>query len=290
MKKTNVLVSLFSLSFLLLVSIGVSDAKPINIVIILDTSNRVSEEKHPGQIERDKEIIAEIVTEFENAVKKHIDASEYLRFSDRLTLAIPTQPGVRPVQRQVLRKLTIVDRSQEHTSLAGIIKYLEKRKQVFLEALNALYTFVGQHRQTGADIWEWFKYEAESYFLESHRNIVVCISDGYLNFDKNIEARRIPRTYMHVSKLRDDPEWEQKIQGGEGLLPIGKDFGHYNIDFLMSEIQLLTDKNGVPYQKDFQIIVHYWDTWLRAMNIQSTDFGKVGHPVGQKIKNLIETN
>ena len=290
MKKTNVLVSLFSLSFLLFVSIGVSDAKPINIVIILDTSNRVSEEKHPGQIERDKEIIAEIVTEFEIVVKKHIDASENLRYGDRLTLTIPTQPGVRPVPRQVLRNLTIADGSREHTSLAGINKDVEKRKQSFLEALNTLYTFVGQHKQTGSDIWEWFKYEAESYFLESHRNIVVCISDGYLNFDKNIEAQRIPRTYMQVSKLRDNPEWEQKIRGSEGLLTVRKDLGRYNIDFLMSEIQLRTDKNGVPYQKDFEIIALYWEVWLNAMKIKSTDFGKVGHPVGQKVKKLIEKN
>ena len=99
---------------------------------------------------------------------------------------------------------------------------------------------------------------------------------------------RIPRTYMQVKELRDDPQWKQKIQSGEGLLTIGQDFSRYNIDFLMSEIHLQTDENNVPYQKDFQIITFYWEVWLKAMKIKSTDFGKVGHPVGQKIRNLIE--
>ena len=190
-----------------------------------------------------------------------------------------------------MKDLTITDKDRDsHRSLAGINTDVENRKQVFLNTLDTLYEFVRQHNHTGSDIWEWFKYEAESYFSESHQNIVICISDGYLNFDNRIEDMRIPRTYMQVSKLRNDPEWEQKIRGSEGLLTIGKDLSRYNIDFLMGEIQLQTDKNGVPYQKDFQIITLYWEVWLNAMKIKSTDFGKVGHPVGQKVKNLIEKN
>ena len=290
MKKTNVIAIVFYLTFLMILNIGASaKAKPINIVIILDTSDRISDEKHPGQIERDKEIIEEIVTEFEKVTKQHILASEKLQYHDRLTIAIPNQPSVPPVPRQIMKDLTIADKDRDnHRSLAGINTDVENRKQVFLNTLDTLYEFVRQYNHTGSDVWEWFKYEAESYFSESHQNIVICISDGYLNFDNRIENMRIPRTYMRVKKLRADPQWKQKIQGGEGLLTIGQDFRRYNIDFLMSEIQLQTDENKVPYQKDFPIITLYWEVWLKSMQITSTDFGKVGHPVGQKIKNLIE--
>lgn len=286
--------------FLSLLDVNTSDGQApksrlshgaVNVIVILDTSNRVSEKKNPGQIERDKEIIEEIATEFEKVAKRHILESDGLQYEDRLTIVIPSQPGVPPLPGQIMKTLRIEDKNKEsHKTLAGINADIEKRKQSLLGELDKLYEFVGQHKQTGSDIWEWFKYQAESYFSASHRNIVVCISDGYLNFDKKIEAKRIPRTYMQVSKLRDDPEWEQKIRGGEGLLTIGKDFSRYNIDFLMGEIQLQTDKDGVPYQKDFQIITLYWEVWLNAMKIKSTDFGKVGHPVGQKVKNLIEKN
>lgn len=290
MKKLNVIAIVLYLTFLMSLNIGISaQTTPVNIVIILDTSDRVSDERHPGQIERDKEIIEEIVTEFEKVAKRHILAAEELRYDDRLTIVIPTQPGVPPVPRQIMADLTIADEDREnHRSLAGINTDVEERKKGLLNALDTLYEFVRQHRHTGSDIWEWFKYEAESYFFESHRNIIVCISDGYLNFDIQIQERRIPRTYMQVSKFRDDPQWEQKIRGGQGLLPTGNDLGLYNIDFLMSEIQLQTDENGISYQKDFQIIIAYWEVWLSAMRIQSTDFGKVGHPVGQKVKNLTQ--
>ena len=287
MTHPKIIAIVFYLTFLVILNIAASE--PLNIVIVLDTSDRISDEKHSGQIERDKEIIGEIVTEFEKVTLRHIDAAETLRYNDRLALVIPNQPGIPPVPRQIIRKLTIADKDRDsHKSLAGIKADVENRKQVFLKALDTLYEFVRQHKHTGSDIWEWFKYEAESYFSESHQNIVICISDGYLNFDNIIEAMRIPRTYMQVPKLRDDPQWQQKIQGGEGLLPTGTDLSRYNIDFLMSEIQLQTDENNVPYQKDFQILTLYWDIWLKEMKIKSTNFGKVGHPIGQKIRNLIE--
>ena len=290
MKHPKTIVLVFYLTFLMILNIGASaKAKPVNIIIILDTSDRISDEKHPGQIERDKEIIEETVTEFEKVTKRHILASEKLEYQDRLTIAIPNQPGVPPVPRQIMKDLAIADKNRDsHRSLAGINADVENRKQIFLNTLDTLYEFVRQHKHTGSDIWEWFKYEAESYLSESHQNIIICISDGYLIFDNIIEDMRIPRTYMRVKELRDDPQWKQKIQGSEGLLTIGQDFSRYNIDFLMSEIQLQTDENKVPYQKDFQIITLYWEVWLKAMKIKSTNFGKVGHPVGQKIRNLIE--
>ena len=287
MKHPKIIAIVFYLTFLIILNIAASE--PLNIVIVLDTSDRISDEKHPGQIERDKEIIEEIATEFEKVTKRHILASEKLQYHDQLTIAIPNQPSVPPVPRQIMKDLTIADKDKgSHRSLAGINTDVENRKQVFLNTLDTLYGFVRQHRHTGSDIWEWFKYEAESYFSESHQNIVICISDGYLNFDNIIEDLRIPRTYMQVKKLRDDPQWQQKIQGGEGLLTIGQDFSRYNIDFLMSEIQLQTDENNVPYQKDFQIITLYWEVWLKEMKIKSINFGKIGHPIGQKIRNLIE--
>ena len=287
MKHPKIIAIVFYLTFLIILNIAASE--PLNIVIVLDTSDRISDEKHPGQIERDKEIIKEIATEFEKVTKRHILASEKLQYHDQLAIAIPNQPSVPPVPRQIMKDLTIADKDQgSHRSLAGINTDVENRKQVFLNTLDTLYEFVRQHKHTGSDIWEWFKYEAESYFSENHQNIVICISDGYLNFNNIIEDMRIPRTYMQVKKLRDDPQWQQKIQGGEGLLTIGQDFSRYNIDFLMSEIQLQTDENNVPYQKDFQIITLYWEVWLKEMKIKSTNFGKVGHPIGQKIRNLIE--
>ena len=279
--------------FLNLLNVNTSDGQspeshlPINIIVILDTSDRVSNEKHPDQAERDIDIVEDIVIQFEEIVKRNVRQGSELAYQDRFSIVVPDQPTVPPIPLRILRSLTIED-PRDLGSVKAIHRDLQTKRKTLRGGLEQLYRLVQEHPQTGSDIWEWFKYGAESYFSESHRNIVICISDGYLNFDNRIENMRIPRTYMQVKKLRDDPQWKQKIQSGEGLLTIGQDFSRYNIDFLMSEIQLQTDENKVPYQKDFQIITLYWEVWLKAMKIKSTDFGKVGHPVGQKIRNLIE--
>ncbi len=293
--KKNILVVVYAI-FLVFIDVQRSGAQtsnftPMNIVVILDTSNRISEQRHPGQVERDIEIIEEVAARFVEKTKTHISASKTLKYEDRFTVVIPSQPSIPPVPRKITKNLTIEGPREELSSLrggSGILTHLDEQKEALCSELPKLYEFVGQHRQTGSDIWEWFKYQAESYFFESHQNIVICISDGYLNFDKNIETGRFPRTFMRVSQLRGDPDYERKIRGDQGLRPINKDFSRYKIDFLMTEIQLQTDTSGAPYQKDFQIITLYWETWLNSMGIKSVAFGKVGYPVGQKVRNLMQ--
>lgn len=250
-------------------------SKPMNIVVILDTSNRVSKEKHLGQVERDIEIIEEIVTQFEKIVKEHLYDSELIQYPHHLNFVVPEQPNVPSIPYKIVDNFAIKDSGQRRSWP----EFMEQKKALLL-ALPKLYEFVEQHKQTGSDIWEWFKYEAEDCFLGDHQNLIICFSDGYLMFDQNIEPERPDRTYMRVSKLRNAPNWKQKIHGGEGLLPIGKDFSRYNVKFLMIEVK-------PQYPKDFEIIKEYWATWLNAMGIKDTDFIKQGRPLKKKIESFI---
>ena len=261
----------------------------LNIVVILDTSNRISPERHPGQIERDIEIVKEITAQFEPIVKKHINQADELAYEDSLTVIVPNQPGVPSIPWEIMEKLTIdyPEDCDSCESYEGILKNLAQQKEVLLNKMSRLYEFAGQHRQTGSDIWEWFKYEAEDYFDEKKRNLIICLSDGYLNFDRNIEANRIPDTFMRGRELRDDPKWQQRIHNSEGLKPIGKDFSPYNVKFLMLEIAPQRDGEGIPYQNEFDIIKAYWDTWLNAMGIKDADFMKTGRPPIKKIRSFI---
>ncbi len=243
----------------------------LNIIVILDTSDRTT---HPNQIRRDIEIVRGIVTEFEKVVRGHINNSVNLEYKDSLAVVVPEQPSVPPIPWAIMEKLTIEDPG-EHRSLegsSGIFTDLEKQIQVLLDEMPKLYKFVEQHEQPGSDIWSWFKYEAEDYFSSDHQNLIICLSDGYLYFDRNIEGRRLPGTYMQVRKLRDDPNWQQRIHDSEGLSSIGKDFSPFNVKFLMGEITLQDDSSGIPYQQDFDIIKEYWGTWLNSMGIQHIDF------------------
>ncbi len=294
MRKMKIFVVVCAVFFSLL-NVNKSDGKEsksrspdvLNIIVILDTSDRVSKRKHPGQMKRDIEIVEEIVIEFEGVVRGHIDKSDNLAYKDHLAVVIPAQPSVPPIPWGMTDKLTIEDPG-DHKSLAGIFTDLKEQKEVLLDEIPKLYEFVEQHKQTGSDIWDWFQSEAEDYLLADQLNFIICLSDGYLNFDKSIEAKRRKGTFMQIGKLRGDLNWKQKIHGSAGLLPIGKDFSRYNVKFLMVEINLQSEKgSGIPYQQDFEIIKEYWKTWLNAMGIKDTDFIKQGRPLKKKIESLI---
>ena len=263
----------------------------LSIIVILDTSDRVSKKKHPDQIKRDIEIVEEIVTQFKEIVEIHILEAEELKYRDYLTIVIPDQPSVPPIPWEITDKLTIEDPREDFTSLrgnSGILTDLKKQKEALLDEIPKLYEFVEQHKQTGSDIWDWFRSEAEDYFLTDQLNLIICLSDGYLNFDKSIEAKRHKGTFMQIGKLRDDPNWKEKIHGGEGLLSIGKNFSRYNVKFLMVGIAPQREKgSGVPYQQDFEIIKEYWETWLNAMGIKEIDFIKQGRPLKKKLESFI---
>ena len=294
MRKMKIFVVVCAVFFSLL-NVNKSDGKELksspphvlNIIVILDTSDRVSKEKHPGQMKRDIEIVEEIVTQFEEVVESHILESDKLEYEDYLAVIVPDQPSVPPIPWGITDKLTIEDPG-DHKSLRGIRDNLKEQKEILLDEMPKLYEFVEQHKQTGSDIWDWFQSEAEDYFLVDQLNLIICLSDGYLNFDKSIEAKRRKGTFMQIGKLRDNPNWKEKIHGSEGLLSIGKDFSRYNVKFLMAEINLQSEKgSGIPYQQDFEIITAYWTIWLNAMGIKDTDFIKHGRPLKRKIESFI---
>lgn len=256
----------------------------LNITVILDTSNRVSPERRPDQIQRDTKIVEEIVVQFVKVAKKHIGQSS-LKYDGSLTVVAPNQPSVASIPWGIMEKLTIPD-PNDWNSIQDMEESLEQQKEALLEGISQLYEFVLEHPQTGSDIYRWFQYKRERDFDKKRRNLIICLSDGYLNFDRNIEAKRLPGTYMRTRELRDDPDWRQKILDGEGLKPIGKDFSRYNVKFLMLEITPQRDGQGIPYPQDFEIIKVYWDTWLKSMGIKG-DFIEHGAPPINEIKSFI---
>lgn len=240
--------------------------KAVNIIVILDTSDRISKEKHPDQTQRDIEIVKGIVGWFERLVLGHLAESTAIEYPHRLTFVVPDQPKVSQVPLTIMERLTIEDSGQRNS----YPEFEEQRNQLLI-AIGKLYKFVEGQRQTGSDIWDWFRARAD-YYLRGDQNYIICLSDGYLNFDPDIEAQRRKRTFMQVGKLRNNPNWKEKLQN-EGLLAIGKNFSRYNTKFLMAEIVLRRDKKtDVIYTQDFDIIREYWELWLASMGITDTKF------------------
>ncbi len=264
MRKINITVVTCILFFVFL-NISHSDL-PLNIIVIIDTSDRVSTEKHPNQRERDIEILKETVKQFEKLFEDEIAIGEKIK-NHKLTFIVPKQPRVLDPPNEIISKLTI----EAPRKRSGNPKFQERRQEL-IEAIPKLYDHVQQHQQTGSDIWDWFRSQAEPSFLQNYQNLIICLSDGYLNFDIDIQDRRPRGTYMRVGALRDDPEAVNKIRNGsEALRSVNRDFSTFNIKFLMLEIRLRED-DGVTFFQDSDIIQMYWKTWLNAMGIQNTKF------------------
>ena len=254
-------------------------AKPTNIIVVLDISDRL---KKSGQIERDIKIVEHIVTHFkEEFVRKHLE--KYMGtppYPHRLTVAVPEQPV--PVPEQSVSeqpkpyripsampgKLKIRDLKETRGMSRSEVK---KKTDALIEEIKKLYKFAQKDNPyTGADIWSWFQQDAENYLQKGFHNYIICLSDGYLKFTPEIEAKLRPGEFMEVGKWREDPNWREKIIP---LLSTGKDFRDHNVTFMMMEINLHRDKkSGRAFPQDFDIIKAHWEPWLKDMGITDITF------------------
>ena len=259
--------------------------QPVNIVVIIDTSDRVSNARNPHQIEKDIKITENIVNIFEETF---VRPNLYIGSRDTLAFVVPEQPEVPPIPQKISEHLKIWRTSRQRAAGAPEFK---KMKANLLGAIHGLYQHVGeQHQFTGSDIWRWFRDSAAVYLKPDARNYIICLSDGYLDFNHNIQIRRPKRTYIsyrQVATFRDTPNWKQKFHTEEhSLLGIGKDFSDYTAKFLMVEI---THRHML----DPEIIKEYWQTWLKSMGITDSQFLSTQDDpqiVIEKIKEFISTH
>ena len=234
--------------------------KPVNIIVILDTSDRVSKEKNPDQTEKDIQIASGIISIFE---EEFVRPELYIGYPHRLAFVVPKQSDTDPIPLNITK------------DIGGGAPQFKKMKKELIDGIKGLYQDVnGQVKFTGSDIWDWFRKSAEARLQKDALNYIICISDGYLDFDADIQKNRPKRgnktTFMQVAKFRNNPDWEKKFDSeGHGLLVTEDftDFRGYNVKLLMIEIKLRPN-----YMLDRPIIEKYWRTWLDSMGITHSEF------------------
>ena len=267
MRTLKIFLALSAVCLLLFVLGTDAQVKPLNLIVIIDTSNRVSPQLYPKQRQRDISILKEVVDEFEVLAKVYL--SRRRPYPHRLTFVVPQQQNVEPMPRDLVKRLKIPN-PRSRPNYPDFIR----QKKALVAAIDELYD-LAENQYTGSDIWDWFKYRAERYFSEEHDNRIICLSDGYLNFDEDIEKTRLPRTYMCIPELRDADNYKQRIREDKGLLPIGKDFSRFDVKFYMLEIR-------PRHPNDYEILKCYWQTWFNAMGIETTDFIRQDDPYNLK--------
>ncbi len=272
---------------------------PKNIVVILDTSNRISKKKNPGQLETDTQIVKYIVDIFADLVLSEIRTDRrdtWLRH--RFAIDVPPQPNTTQIPQSIIDELNIWP-TPDMRKTASAAKFKKVRDELF-ENLDKLWQEIDkQNKFTGADIWTWFAETCKLYLKEDMANYIICLSDGYLDFDKNIQERRhkhcnktsyIP--YKVIKRFWNNPDWRPTFNAeGHGLLEFKEpnfeevNFKDYDVKFLMVEMKRRDERDNM------QIIETYWKRWLVSMGIEHPEFLTVQSNrkvVKEKILNFIK--
>jgi len=177
-----------------------------------------------------------------------------------------------PADRRRLRSGAVC-RPAEHRHAAT----QRTRKPAFDEAKDTLISNVDQlylaatatAHYTGANLPLFFRDHLASYIEQSEsprrlRNILIVITDGYIELDRTVKVNRQDEgnrtTTMRLSQFRGVPDWEQRFDRGDHGLIVDKKDAFKGLEVLVLEIRL-----DPQHEDDKNLIFKYWLKWLGEM-------------------------
>jgi len=192
-----------------------------NYIILLDLSDRLIVQNN--QSERDKELIKQIYTLFEERVRKQL----YLRSRDEIRVVIAHQRGAN------LRSEVYEDSLYTNIeNIPGVLrrKTEEERRSIFFDNLDKLYdqaVFSDNPKDFyGADIWRYFYEDLKVDYVTDTltQNFLFLFTDGYPIVGKDLaKLQTVKEEYPDLKVLlmeaapRDkDMEWDRVVELWEG--------------------------------------------------------------------------
>ena len=188
-----------------------------NYIILLDLSDRLIVQD--DQSERDKELIKQIYTLFEERVRKQL----YLRSRDEIRVVIAHQRGA-GLKSEVYEDSLYTNME----NIPGVIrrKTEEKRRSIFYNNLDKLYdqaVFSNNPKDFyGADIWKYFYEDLKVDYVKDTltQNFLFLFTDGYPIVGKDLsKLQTVKEEYPDLKVLlmeaapRDkDMEWDRVIE------------------------------------------------------------------------------
>jgi hypothetical protein len=223
------------------------------VVVLVDLSDRIDLQLHPGQAQRDTTIIRAIADEFANVVRRN----RYLFSHDRLR-ALFVGGENQPLEPRV-------DVGQMNLQHRVVVRELPKELRRFeLEASAPL--FAKRKNYVGADLWSWFKFNAPRQLVNDDpnraiRRRIIILTDGYLQFSPKI--KRDPGTAMRMDLMRGRTDWE-RIYAKYALKPTGSTLPDTKV--LLLELAPVRPE---VYTTEEEILRRYWTDWFRSMSVQT---------------------
>ena len=240
----------------------------LNIIVLLDLSDRISPALHPRQAERDKQILRNLVGLFEARVRSRL----FVASRDRLRIAIAQQEGSGYDPSQFADALSIDMRAIfQHGRPA-----FDAAKAQLLSTVDQLYAAATQTtRYTGANIPLFFRDHVPGYIEPPEsgravRNVLLVLTDGYIALDGTVRATLHDEghrtTDMRLAQFRGMPNWEQMFDAGDYGLIVPERGLCNGLEVAVLEISL-----DPRHLDDKKLIFKYWRKWLTEMGCAKAD-------------------
>ena len=231
----------------------------LNISILLDLSDRISQTKNPDNYKNDLGHISSVAEAF----IQHVKVKKNRLMDDQMQIyfePVPDDTQINSITQKLKIKLTKDNATKE---------FINNIKPDYSRFSSEIYSLVLNNNQfLGSDIWGFFNSRAQDYCVKADsRNILVILTDGYI-YHKNKalldgnKSSYITPTLINNFGLNKSDFASRFKSGGYGFLPVNKDLSKLNVIVLGVKAS-----NNNPYDED--LINLYWSTWFKEMGIKN---------------------
>jgi len=245
------------------VTVIATGSENLNISILLDLSDRISQKKHPNPAmeyyKRDLGYIRSIALGFENNLR----SKPVRQVHDQIQIFFEPEPLNSEINTLANKlKLAFTKTSTTKESIQKIsLQYVSASTEIYNLA-------VKEQNYIGSDIWGFFKNKVNDYCIKpNHRNILFILTDGYM-FHEDSKFLEGPKSSYLTPELIKALKLNKSNY--KALLTSNKyGFIKANSDLHDLEVVVLgiNPAKGNPYERD--VIETYWSDWLREMKVKN---------------------
>jgi hypothetical protein len=249
----------------------------LNLIIVPDLSNRIIDTvNNPDQVKSDTALLNFIWRVFVDKTKLKKDSK------DRLVLDVTDEGQAGGRFRNFANEL-LFDLS-EHKNQSNRL-YFDKIGDRFQRSVAGLYSLALQN-PIGADYHNYFENKLpslikQSTLFDNYRNVLVIITDGYLEAQSNIRTG----TWAYTGTISERNSVSRAMRSGQSLQeasikylrPIQIVPGKFSdLEILVIEVHARTKRS--PFEKDapgtvddYAILRHQWTNWFSLLGVKNAN-------------------
>lgn len=234
-----------------------------NISILLDLSDRISEDKHPNPtmeyFQRDLGYIQTISKSFID----HIKTKKLVLMNDNMQVYFEPEPADASINEKAKQLQISFDKNLTEKQITEVQKkYTTIPSEIYSVAQK-------NNNYLGSDTWNFFKDKVKRYCIkECNRNILVILTDGYMfHVDSKLKENNLT-SYITPKTLRNFGLYKSNWMS----LMKEKNFGFIPASSGLEDLEVLVlgvvnhDKKRNQY--GFYVLEKYWQNWFESMGIK----------------------